>query len=111
MAEQLQYLYGMEMETNINTFKETIIRCIEAPRLKGISTRHFIEFKRLRDLYEKRLKEKEWKLKEKKKVTSYRASIEDEDLRSFIAAGWVECSSLEELTESQIIRCVKKGGR
>lgn len=37
---------------------------------------------------------------------SYRASIEDEDLKTFIAAGWIEDISINEIKEFQIQQCV-----
>lgn len=47
-------------------------------------------------------------LKEEIVATSYKASIDDGDLRIFIAAGWVECSTVYELTNRQIILWVEK---
>lgn len=90
-----------------STVKETVINCLEAPSLRGVSTRHFIEFKRLRLLYEKQIEEKSRQLKEEIVPTSYRASIEDDDLRTFITAGWIEANSIDELTERQIQECVE----
>lgn len=62
------------------TAKEMVIKCIEELRLKGVVTRHFTEFKRLQDLYGKQIEEKGRQLKEETVPTSYKASIEDEDL-------------------------------
>lgn len=74
-------------ETNSNTIRETIICCKEEPELKGIWSFYFIELKHKRRLYEKLLEENERKLKEKIVATSYRSSLEDQDLRMFIAPG------------------------
>lgn len=57
--------------------------------MQGVSTSNFIEFKRLRKLYEKQIEEKGKQRKDKIIPTSYRASIEDDDLKTFIAAGLV----------------------
>lgn len=38
----------METKGRSNLIKETVIICLEAPRLKGIATSQFIEFRRLR---------------------------------------------------------------
>lgn len=50
--------------------------------------------------------EKARQLKEEIVPTSYRASIENEDLRTFIGTGWVEANFTDELTERQIQQCV-----
>lgn len=96
-----------------STIKETVIRCVEAPRLKGVSTRNFIEFKRLRELYEKQIEEKGTQLQGDIIPTSYRACIEDVDLEIFLAAGWIKAPSIDQLTEAQIRQCIderrKKG--
>lgn len=84
------------------TVRETVISCVKAPRLKGVSTRRFIDFKRLRDLYEKQVAEKARHLNENIVNTSLRASIEDNDLHTIIAAGWIEAPSIDEITISQI---------
>lgn len=88
------------------TARETVISCVEAPRLKGVSIRQFIEFRRLRDLYEKQVLEKRRHIKEDIIPTFLRASIEDDDLRICIAAGWIDASSIEQITEEQIRQCI-----
>lgn len=93
-------------QVRISIVKETVISCVEAPRLKGISTRHFIEFMRLIKLYEKQIEVK-WKhLKEDIIPMSHRALIKDDDLKNFIAVEWVQCSSMDELSKMQIKQCV-----
>lgn len=39
------------------TAKETIVNFLEALRLKGAATHHFIDFKQLRDVYERQIGE------------------------------------------------------
>lgn len=48
----------MSIQEKNCTVKATVISCVEAPRLNGVYTRQFFDFKRLRDLYEKQIKEK-----------------------------------------------------
>lgn len=98
----------MNTQANNGTVRETVISCLEAPRLKGVSTRQFIEFKRLRDLYEKQVEEKSRNLKEDIVPTSLRASIEDDDLNIFIAAGWIDAESIDTITERQILQCIEE---
>lgn len=44
----------MDAQEKSNSIKETVMTCVEAPRIKGISTTQFIAFTRLKDLYENR---------------------------------------------------------
>lgn len=46
----------------------------------------------------------------KVQVVFYKASVEDADVRLCIAAGWIEASSMENITEEQIMLCVKSQG-
>lgn len=106
-AESHEYDYKMKKKGNGRTVKKTISRYIKASRQKGISTDHLIEFKCLRELYEKELEQKKIHVEDEIKETSYRASIENEDLNIFTAAGWMECSSTDKLTERYFIQCVE----
>lgn len=40
-------------------------------------------------------------------LVSYEASIENGDLRLFVAVAWVESSSIEKITEQQILSCIQ----
>lgn len=71
-------------------------------------TQHFIEFQHRRELYEKQEKEKGRHLGDEIVATIYQTSIEIEDLRIFIAAGWMEGFSIGELTKSQIKTCIER---
>lgn len=68
----------------------------------------FIEFKRLSKLYWKQHKEKGKHLKGEIILTSYRAYIKDDDLKIFIAAGWVDYSSIDELMKRKIRQCMEE---
>lgn len=39
--------------------------------------------------------------------TFYKASTEDNDLHIFVAAGWAECSSITDIADEGIKRCVE----
>lgn len=84
---------------------ETVINYLEAPSVRGISTKHFIEFKRLRELYKSQVEEKSRQLNKEIVPTSYRALMKDEDLKTFFAAAWIEANSIEEISERQIKQC------
>lgn len=89
-----------------STVRESVITCIEAPRLKGISIKGFIEFKRKSDTYERQIEKKSRQIKEALIPTSLNAFIEDEDHQIFILAGWLETLSVDETAERQIKECV-----
>lgn len=89
------------------TVKETIIDCLEDPSVISRSTSHFREFKSLHKLYEKQIEEKAQQWKEEVVPTFYTASIEDEDLKTFQAAEWVEANFIDKITERQIQQCVE----
>lgn len=74
--------------------------CIEAPILKRVCIQDFIEFKHQPEIYYNQINEKERQLKEDIVPTSYRASIEDDDLTTCIDAGWINASSINEITEA-----------
>lgn len=96
----------MEANGRGSSVEETVISCLEVTRLRGISTCQFIEFKRLRELYEKQVAKKSKQLKEYLIPTSYRASIEDDGLRIFVAARRVEWPSIDELTQRLVQQCI-----
>lgn len=75
--------------------KETVTSCVEVPRLNRIGKSQFVEGKRLSEIYENQIEEKSKQLKGDLIPTSYKASIEDENLTTFVPAGWVECSSID----------------
>lgn len=89
-----------------DTVKQTIVSNLEAPRLRGVSTQHFTTFLKERELYEKQLEEKNKDPGFKVSPTSYRASIDDEDLKIFITANWISASSVDEITEEELQKCV-----
>lgn len=77
----------MNAQDEASTVKETVISCIGAPRLKGVSTSHLTAFKRLKELYEEQLGETGRQLKENVIPTSFCAPIEYDNLSIFSAVG------------------------
>lgn len=82
--------------------KETMIHCIEAPRLKGVSRRQFIDSKRRLELYEKQSEEKQRWPKEKTEPASYSASIEHEVSEYFLAARSIWTTAIQDTTKLQL---------
>jgi len=91
-----------------STVKQTIVTNLEAPRLKGVSTKDFNQFFRLREIYEKQIQERNREPGLNLNPTSYRASIDDSDLRIFLTAGWVEAADISSITEDDLKEGVKK---
>lgn len=57
-----------------------MISCVQAPRLEAVPTYHFIEFKRLREIYEKQVEEEGRQPKEEIIPTLLRESIGYDDI-------------------------------
>lgn len=93
-----------------STVRETVINCVEAPRLRVIFTTHFIAFKRLPELYKKGIEENSRHLKEDIIRTSYRASIKEDNLKTSTAPGSIEADYIDELSKRLIQQCVEKKG-
>lgn len=66
---------------------------IEAPSLKWAPTRFFIEFKRSRNLYKEQIAKRNKALRVKTTPASYKTSIDDYDLRQFVAGKLVQENS------------------
>lgn len=60
------------------------------------------------ELDEKQIEVKGRQFREKIIPALYEACIENNDLRLFIAAGWVEVPSIIELIEAQIQKCIER---
>lgn len=84
---------SMIFPRRVDTVKQTVITCMEAQRLKGRAASQFIEFNRWRDFYEKQLSEQCNQTSKTNSPTSYKASIEDDDLGVFINAVWIKAAS------------------
>lgn len=69
------------------TVRQTRVSWIEATQLEGVSVKHVIKFKELRQLYEIQIDEKGNQTGTKITETLYRASIEKADWEIFFAAG------------------------
>lgn len=85
----------MSTQHKIETVRKTVISRLKVTRLKRASTGQFIEFKRLRDWYGNHIEVISKHPKEYIIPTLLRASIEDDDLEIFIAARWIDASSID----------------
>lgn len=59
-------------------------------------------------MYEKQIKEKAKQLREEIIPKSYKASIDNVSLGNYIGAEWIEASSIDEITEQQVQKCLKE---
>lgn len=78
---------------------ETFINFIEAARLKGVGTDHFIVFKQLQEVYYTEIEKKSRQLQEDIMPTSNKSSIKDDALGIFVAAKWIEASAVDGITK------------
>lgn len=59
-------------------------------------------------MYEKQVEEKSKQLPEESLPKSYMAAIDNVDLEIFLAAEWIEASSIDEIREQQVQQCVEE---
>ena len=90
-----------------STVRQTIVATLEAPRLKGTTTKHFNLFLRERELYEKKLAEKNREPGVCISATTYYASIDDNMLRMFLAFGWINKPRIGDISEEELQDCVR----
>lgn len=74
---------------------------VEAPGLRETSTHQILDYKPSWELYEKRNKDVSEQLEEGWIISSYEASINNDELKGIISADWTDCSSVNDLTKSQ----------
>ena len=79
--------------------KQTIVAHLEAPRLKGVTTKDFNVFFRARDLYEKEIEEKNGQPDVNIKAVTYCAAIDDRLLRQLLVFGWITAGNIDAITE------------
>lgn len=91
-----------------SSVRQTIVTNLEAPRLQGISTKHFTNFQKKRDLYKKKVAEKNRDPEISIIPTSFRASLNDSYLRIFLTAHWIQAETIDEITEQQLQDCIKE---
>lgn len=95
------------INSNSATIRPTMFSSTEAPRLRGILTKSFIEFRKLRQPYEKHVNDKNPETRTNIALTSHKSSIEDADMRISIAAEWINATSVGLITNIQIRQCIE----
>ena len=91
-----------------STVRQTIVETLEAPRLIGIETINFVEFKKKRTTYERQLSERNAEQNTCVPKTTLRNSIDDDLLRLFIQLGWVPEDDIEKISEESLRICIEK---
>jgi len=89
--------------------RQTILESIEAPRLRGVETCDFAEFKALREQYERRVKEKaseQGLTATEAPITSLRNSIDEHRIKLFILLEWVPEKSIDAVSERSLKKCI-----
>lgn len=80
---------------------------MEAHGVSGAPTSSNIGFKRLGQIYETQVQERNKKPNAQIVPISTKQAIDDKDLQICITAGWVSATSIEDITEEQLVDCVK----
>ena len=100
-----------EPRTVAGTVRQTIVETLEAPRLTGITTADFVQFKQRREVYERRVSEKNSQEGFDVPLTSYSSSVEEPILALMIRASWIKAESVNSITEEQLKMCVYERSR
>ena len=95
-----------DKEEEPNVVRQTIVETIAAPRLTGITTRDFVVFKEAREIYERRVKEKNLDQNVQVQLTTYRDSIPKSILQIFVIVDWVPVDNIENITEKHLEDCI-----
>lgn len=98
---------GMNSEHATETIRQTIVATLEAPCLKGTTKKNFNIFPRERELYEKMVTEKNGDPGVSVTATTYKASIGDNIICLFITFGWIDVSTISDISEEQLKACVR----
>lgn len=93
--------------SNGGSIRQTIAFSIQAPGFQAVSIKRVVNFKIHHEFYKKHIKRKNRELNSNVHIVSYKASIVDADLHLFIGAGWIEASSIENITEEKIVQVVE----
>lgn len=98
-------------EEHGDTIRQTIVETIEAPRLSGIKTEDFVRFKQKREIYVRRVNEKNSDTTTQIQLTTYRDSISKPILRLFVLGDWVAAETVDDITEQQLQECINEKAR
>ena len=94
------------MGVDKDVVRQAVVPFLEAPCLKGITTKDFVRFKKKRELYEDKLAEKNRVENTDTPATSYKASIDKLLLKNFLIARWILADSVDDITEEALRKCV-----
>lgn len=76
--------------SSANAVKQIFVACLGAPKLIIFSVSDFNKVQRLTQLFEKQPEERNCQSKDMIVATSHRASIDDDNMRIFSSAGWIQ---------------------
>lgn len=80
LSEVLELPNMSDVRMEVKSVKQTIITDVEAPSLRGVSVKYFIEFRKLHELYEKQIIEKSRQTDSEITAISIKASVGIADL-------------------------------
>lgn len=86
--------------------KQTILSNIQALRLRGVLTKHFIKLKMPKEYYGKQVHEKNQDLNTNIVPLSLEVCFDDADPWTFLASYWIKASYIGEWAEQKIGKCV-----
>ena len=90
-----------------DTVRQTIVETIEARIICGIKTEDFVLFRQGREIYERRISEKNADGNTYIQLTTYCDAIPKPILRIFVLGDWVSATTIESITEEQLQDCIE----
>ena len=90
------------------TVRQTILESLDAPHLDDFSIEALVEFKKKREIYVRRVKERSEEQGTEHTPNSLLNSIDESVLRMFVIAQWVQVENVEDLTEDDLNKVIEE---
>lgn len=87
------------------TVRQKIFETLEAPRLMGLATADFAQFKQDREIFERRVSKKNTDPNNAAQPTSYKDTIDPSVLQIFAICDWFSVHNVEDITEKHLKDC------
>ena len=94
-------------DTSHEVVRQTIVESLEAPMLQGITVAHCVAFRRNREIYERKVAEKNSESGIQVQETTYLNSVPSHMLKMMILGRFISAKHPSEVTNEQVKRCIE----
>ena len=94
-----------------DTVRQTIVETLGALRLRNVEIESFAKFKQKREIYKRRVEEKNKQDGVKMQLTTIRSIVDDNNLETMLHAEWVVADSIDQITEEQLEKYIEDQSR